>query len=356
MALKRLQVNHFRCIQHADLHICAGDVLISGANGAGKTSLLEAIYCLSRGRSFRSTRTDQLVQFGEKQFQVYGEVGDAQRRDKLGLGAGKGNKSIRINGEDSRSIAALAALLPVDVIDPEIHSLVAEGPDKRRRFVDYGVFHVEQGFLAAWRDYRRALNQRNKALKLRLDDREIDNWDALLAEHGERVATARNQYVQRLNAHIADVAAALLDGTSLQCQLKPGWNDEQPLAEAIREARPRDREIGQTTRGPHRADLLIRFNEQPARQQVSRGQQKLVASTLVLAQCDAVRAETGKPSIVLLDDPAAELDTDALQRLLHRVRQMGTQLVVTALNPDDIDLGDNVTMFHVEHGEVRKRA
>lgn len=355
MGLQRLAIGDFRCIEQASLSFDGQNALISGLNGAGKTSILETIYCLSRGRSFRGSRLEQLVRSGESHFTLFCELQSDSASHRLGLEAGRGHKQIRVDGENKKSLAELATLLSVEVIDPEVHGLVSEGPEVRRRFLDYGVFHVEHGFLRAWREYKRALTQRNRALKLGLNDNEIVVWDQLLVESGNLVTTSRQQYVESLQRNLSASGEVLLPGAELKCQYRTGWDSTQTLEQALFQAKNRDRELGVTSRGPHRADLILEFAGARARQRVSRGQQKLLASALVLSQCQSIYQATGRRPVLLLDDPAAELDRHSLERLLALVGAMDCQLIVTALLPDSIQVGNDAAVFHVEHGEVSSR-
>lgn len=355
MGLQKLAITNFRCVEHASLAFEGKNALISGLNGAGKTSILESIYCLSRGRSFRGSRLEQLVRSGEPHFTLFCESQSDTVSHRLGLEAGRGHKQIRVDGESSKSLAELATLLSVEVIDPEVHGLVSEGPEVRRRFMDYGVFHVEHGFLRAWREYKRALTQRNRALKLGLGENEIAVWDQLLVENGNLVTRSRKQYVLSLQRNLSESGEVLLPGADPKCVYRQGWDASQSFEQALAQARERDRELGVTSRGPHRADLILEFAGVRARQRVSRGQQKLLASALVLSQCQSIYQATDRRPVLLLDDPAAELDPDSLGRLLTLVRGMECQLIVTALLPNSIDVGDESALFHVEQGQVSSR-
>lgn len=355
MSLDSLGVEEFRCIEKAELALHERCNLISGENASGKTSLLEAIFVLGRGRSFRTARTEALIRNGSAAFQLTARVGKEGIARPLGLRFDGEGIEARFAGRSVAGLAELATILPVQAIDPEVHRLIEGGPQERRRFLDWGVFHVERGFVEHWRRYQRALKQRNAALRAGAAPALVRAWDPELIEAGGLVAAARARYVSSLARHVSATAERLLGG-SLELSLLQGWSGERSLEEAIETSWPRDRERGLTHSGPHRADLSIRFERNPARDRVSRGQQKLAAAALLLGQLRSDAEQGSDVAALLVDDPAAELDSANLERLLREVVSLPAQLFVTALDPANATLEALPAghRFHVEHGEVRR--
>jgi DNA replication and repair protein RecF len=259
----------------------------------------------------------------------------------------------RAAGNRIGSLAELATILPVQAIDPEVHRLVEEGPQERRRYLDWGVFHVEPRFVEQWRRYQRALKQRNAALRAEAPEQVVRAWDPELLESGRALAESRRNYFTLLQPHVDAVGQRLL-GTTIDLSLSDGWLAGTELAEAVAQSWPRDRERGTTHAGPHRADLSIRVGGDLAKHRVSRGQQKLTAAALLLGQlrCDE---SLGSPTAALLvDDPAAELDSANLDRLISVVLELPGQLFVTALDPT-MPAFQRLPVsrrFHVEHGKI----
>jgi DNA replication and repair protein RecF len=322
-----------------------------GANGAGKTSLLEAVFFLGRGRSFRTRQARTLITYGEPGLAVYGDVDDGAARARRIGAAFKDRRLERRVDAAPASGTEIAEILPVQMIGPDSHRLVEGGPSERRRFLDWGVFHVEHSYLEAWQRYRRVLGQRNAAL-LRGGDAasELRVWTDALVEAGQEVGRSRSAYVERLAPRVDEHARALL-GQTVSVEYRPGWRADLSLLEALDASLARDRSLGHTEPGPHRADLLLHFGGHRVHDEASRGQQKLVAAALVLAQ-ESVLAETAASRTVLLvDDPAAELDSTAFGRMLERLSKVRSQLLFTGLAPLDSD--PRTAMFHVEHGQVR---
>jgi DNA replication and repair protein RecF len=355
MALRRVQVTDFRCLHRADLDFDPNFTLISGPNASGKTSLLEAVYVLGRGRSFRTRRLEPLIRSGAERMLVVGEAELPERRVTLGVEGSPDGLRARVGGERVASLTELAWVLPVQVIDPEIHRLIEEGPNRRRRFLDWGVFHVEHSFVEHWQRYKQALRQRNAALKARQSRPAVTVWDVELVRYGELISEARQRYVEQLAPVAASVAARLLD-LELVIAYRPGWAAGIGLSTALEGSFARDLDLGATQVGPHRADLVIRLQGAGVRDRVSRGQQKLLAAVLLLSQIKLFPKDSRTRPTLLLDDPAAELDSVHLRALLDEVRSQPLQLVVTTLQATQAELavfGAPGRRFEIEAGEVR---
>ena len=352
MALTWLQVEQFRCIERVELELDSRFNLFVGPNASGKTSLLEAMYFLGRGRSFRTRRLEALVRQGARSFVIVGRVGGPTKQMTVGVRGARGGTEIRLGGRAAESVAELAEHFPPQVIDPEVHKLLEEGPGRRRRFLDWGVFHVEPLFLPTWQRYHRALRQRNAALKQGLGQSAVAVWMPELAEAGELLARQRAEYVERLEGPVARLGERLL-GQAASLVYHRGWGDGVSLEDAVAKDWERDRRLGATQHGPHRGDVAVKVAGQAAKDRISRGQQKLLAAALTLAQVVVPEEQQGGRSALLLDDPAAELDSEGLARLLECVGELPVQLLVTSLREDVPGLPSSGRRFHVEQGQVR---
>ena len=353
MWLERVRISGVRCLEEVELSLDPHKNYFFGPNGAGKTSLLEAIHLLGRGRSFRTRETKRLIQRGREGLSVFGETQDTGgRMRRIGVQLTGGRLTGRVDGVTCESIAELARILPVHVIDPRLHQLVEAGPSERRRFLDGGVFHVEHSYLASWRLYRRLLGQRNAALKAHATDAELKAWTEPLLDAAASVHAARSRYVAGLEALLEGLGQRLL-GAQISADYRPGWRRDMDLAEALRESRQKDREAGFTQVGPHRADLRLRFDRGDIKDVASRGQQKLVAAALVIGQARLFEESTGQEGVLLVDDAAAELDSAALARLLSEIEVLRSQLVLTGLDRGALKATDGFPVFHVEQGKVR---
>jgi DNA replication and repair protein RecF len=353
--LTELTVENVRCIEHAELSLHPGRNLIWGSNGSGKTSLLEAMFLLGRGRSFRTRNSDRLIRHGADRLLVFGRT-DAGREDERGLTHAIGIEVQRRDGTRARvdaasvdSLAELSRVFPVQIIDPGVHKLIEEGARRRRRWLDWAVFHVEPRFGDWWVRYGRAVRQRNAAL--RQPGASTQPWDPEVAALGEKISDARRTVLEQLIPHWRELAAGL-DCPAGELQYFRGWGAQHTLAEALEASRGRDESRGLTQVGPHRADVLIRSSGKLAREVLSRGQQKLVAVALTLAQMRLMQVLSGTTPTLLLDDPAAELDSEHLAHFVRQIAPIGCQLVITSLQPETLAFGAPDRVFHVEQGRV----
>lgn len=355
--LTHLAISDFRNIEGAALEPAGGFNVFWGPNGSGKTSILEAVSLLATGRSFRQARIGALVRQGADRLQVVGVCRSAGVDQTIGLAHDGRSRRLRFEGREQRGVAAVAKALPVRGITPEVHDLVQGGPETRRRFLDWGLFHVEHGFHPVWQRFRHALEQRNRLLKDGHGGATLDTWDDAVAHYGEELHAYRAEYVARLVPRVSGVARALLPELEIGAAYRAGWAGDLGLAEALGAARERDRQLGRTTVGPHRGDLELYAAGARAADAISRGQEKLLAVSLIIAQLEVHFEATGAPCVLLFDDPASELDAERRGWLWRRLDALGTQVWLTATEADDLALEDAVIsaphqMFHVEHGRI----
>jgi DNA replication and repair protein RecF len=350
VSLATLRIKNLRCLGEAELHFGPRLNLIHGFNGSGKTSILEAAFLAGRGRSFRTRHTEVLISRGQSALQVFAQTADPTHR--IGFEYRREEAyTARLDGEDVRSLAQLPGAFFVEAIDPEVHRLVEGAPGERRRWLDWGVFHVEQGFLDNWLRFSRALRQRNAALK---SGQDASVWDVELALHGEQVSSARSQWFEATKPHLHETIYRLA-GLEVEVSYFRGWAADRTLAQALLDGIDRDRQRGSTLTGPQRADVHLKVGGKAARESLSRGQQKLVAAAMVLAMLQRLREQQTTPPTLLLDDPAAELDTHRLQLLVSLVSELNCQLLITSLDPRLQLFGQPERVFHVEQGRVVSR-
>ena len=347
--IRRFKASNFRCIESADLSFSPGFNLIYGENASGKTSLLEALAYLGRGKSFRGASTSDLLRHGEQEFVLFGESEGRSGTHRIGVRNSREGLEVRVDGSGEGGAGALASALPLQLIDPEVHNLVAGGPEMRRRFLDWIAFHVEHDHLETWRRFRRALRQRNAALKARAGIAAMRSWNAEFVDVSQRLDASRRRALDIALETLEEYGLALL-GTEIGFEYQQGWNREKSLDAVLEEGAERERQQGTTQYGPHRADMKIQYDERQARKLVSRGQQKLLASAMVLAATETAQSALERPLLLLLDDPAAELDGNALQRLMDAIAGLGCQVVATSLQRGSLDVPEGAAVFHVEHG------
>ena len=352
MSLWRMQVTDFRCLHQAEVEYDPKFTLVSGPNASGKTSLLEAIYVLGRGRSFRTRRLDHLIRSGSERMVIFGEIDIGERHLALGVEGSADGLRAKVAGEKAGSLAELASVFPVQIIDPEVHRLIEEGPSRRRRFMDWGVFHVEPQFVRHWQSYHQVLKQRNAALRRGEPRPVVCAWDADLIRYGELLSGARTRYVDQLIAQARPLGREMLE-MELDLGYRLGWARNFGLQEALELSWAQDQESGSTQVGPQRAELVIRLDGMGVKDRISRGQQKLLAAALLIAQLKLFPDDAPIQPTLLLDDPAAELDDVRLAGLIEQVRQQHVQLIVTTLHSEFAAFGRPGRRYRLDGGVVK---
>lgn len=354
MSINRLIIRDFRNIDHAELAPAPGFNFLIGANGSGKTSILEAIYTLGHGRAFRSIQTARVVQHEKSAFVLYGRL-SGEHQQNLGLSKDRsGATQVRIDGTDGHRIAELAQLLPMQLITPEGFTLLTGGPKYRRAYIDWGCFHRYPGFFSAWNTLRRLLKQRNAALRQVNHYQQLRPWDQELIPLAQQISEWRAEYSQAIAVEIQATCREFLPEYSLQFSYLRGWEKESDYAELLARQFERDRALTYTTSGPHKADFRIRAAGTPVEDLLSRGQLKLLMCALRLAQGEYLTQLSGRQCIYLIDDFASELDEYRRKLLSERLKATAAQVFVSAISLEHvIDMNDEKgKMFSVEKGKI----
>jgi len=351
MYLRRLRAVQLRNLINVDLELSPQCNLICGQNGSGKTSLLEAIYLLARAKSFRTNRLSRLAHFSEKAFSVNGEIEHDHGVHKLKARYEARELKLMDGEEIIKRSSDLATLLPLTLVSTDSHKLFTDGPKQRRKFIDWGVFHVKPPFLDAWRAYCRALGQRNALLRHERIDT-VSSWNHELERMAVEIDAWRSDYIAALIAHFLPMLRSLVDLPDLSIEYKRGWPSDIALSDYLLVNQNRDLRLGYTRDGPHTADLAIKVSGVPVQECASRGQQKLIISALYLAQAALFSEQLDKTCLVLVDDLPAELDAERRSYLLSLLSSLKAQVFITAIDGRDIDLNafSQHKVFHVKQG------
>ncbi|WP_353219596.1 DNA replication/repair protein RecF [Salinisphaera sp. S4-8] len=356
MHLTRLRLHDFRCFEAAEIQPEPTINVITGDNASGKTTLLEAIYFLGRGQSFRQSGPRPAIRAGADAFTVTGEIAVPDgRAHRLGVSRDKRGIRYRKDGEADTSRIDLINTLPLQMVDPNVHRLLEQGPRYRRHFLDWGVFHVEHAFFPAWRRFRRALKQRNRALKARLPKPDIIVWDAELVRAAEIVDASRRAYIDHLYENLPSRTARLLGNEPVILDYDCGWRGDHGYGAALAAGLDQDLRAGFTQQGPHRADLRVSIASAFARDWVSRGQQKILTTAMLLTQAQLLYVRRHVRPVLLIDDMAAELGRRYREVLAEEIAALGGQCFLTFLEPGLVpEAVRGGAMFHVEHGVVTR--
>jgi DNA replication and repair protein RecF len=365
MHLQRLAITGLRNLDAVDIALLPGANFFYGANGSGKTSILEAIYLLSRGRSFRTRNLRSVINYHQKDCTCFGALMDENGSGAIPIGVNRnsdGDFTFRIAGEQVRTASQLSELLPVQLLNSDSFQLVDGSPVHRRGFLDWGVFHVEHDYRHLWARFQRCLKHRNSLLRHgRIDPLHLAVWDKEFVQVSEQIAELRSQYLDELLPVFADIGSQLGVVEGLKLNTTAGWDRTVGLETLLQEGLERDRKVGHTQAGPHRADIRIQVEGKPAAELLSRGQAKILVIALKIAQGFLLKQNRGRQCIYLLDDLPAELDASHRHKVGALLQKMGVQVMITGVDRTDLEASwpesngaDRlVRVFHVEHGRVQ---
>jgi len=351
LRIKSLSIENLRNLERAEILPHPRLNVFFGGNGAGKTSILESVVVLSRGRSFRTTQASELIGRYGKLFRIYAEtVSQDQVIRKQGLERSKNHWRARKDGQDLAQLSQLTRVLPVVLMEPNSHLLVSGAPEIRRKYLDWGLFHVEHEFLDTYRRFAKILKQRNAALRFR-QDKVLDSIDQVFCELGMHLDDMRKTYCIGVAQHVQALLEQLspdLEGFSLE--YNQGWT-RQTLKESLVDNRASDTLRGATGSGPHRGDISLLVHDAPAKTLLSRGEQKILAAALLLAQA-AILSKNGEKPMILLDDLASEFDQAHFENVLERALDIGSQVWLTGI--EKCRIAEEQKVFHVERGRVQE--
>ena len=356
----RFDIADFRNFGEAKLHPhLNGFNFLYGDNGSGKTSLIEAMYYLCRGRSFRSSTNNSIIHHSANKFSLFAKiVTKNQQVIPIGLERQRhGEAKIQVAGNSGASLAELAQLMPALLINSHCYHLLDAGPVFRRKYLDWGAFYLTEDFLRIWKRYERVLKQRNAALRQRASKKELLVWSEELITSGVQLDTLRQRFFQQLLPFLKETLIALIELPGLTLSYQRGWSGALSYEKAIQQSMDKDIYAGYTQLGPHRADFKIMMDEHPAKDILSRGQQKLFVCAMMVAQGALLQQCINRKPIYLIDDLPSELDSVSRSRLIALLTNQKVQVFLTAVERGLLEgllTKIPAKMFHVEHGEVKE--
>ena len=355
--LAHLTIHNFRNIMTATFDCCAGLHMISGDNGSGKTSLLEAIYYLGWGRSFRTASPQHLIRQTEQQFSIVAHLTDPTI--VIGVERDQDKTQWRVAERNITAITELMFLFPVRLLDAHSHALLEAGPLMRRQYLDWGIFYQSTNFLSCWRQFTHALKQRNILLRGNPAAKELAAWTAIFIQHGMMLDQIRREYVMRLVPILLHTIAELFGDLPIKIDYQPGWRTDTGLAETLERYHAIEYRYGYTLYGPQRADLVMSLLHGSVKQLLSRGQQKLLVYAMIIAQGILLLHTTQQHVIYLIDDLPAELDRQQQYKVINLLAKQQAQIFMATTEWHMLDdyqrilQSKPVKMFHVKHGNIQ---
>jgi len=357
MSVTRLYIKDFRNLSEQVVDFNEELNFLIGDNGSGKSSLLESLFFISHGKSFRTTKSESLVAIEKEHFTI--NVKDSES-NVIGLNKSLNDAavSIKINGEKKYRLSELAKQIAVQVITPESFKLFFGGAKERRRFLDLGLFHVKHDFQNQWKTFSRLLKQRNACLRNGESQETLTYWTQEFCTACEAVSDLREQYVIKLRQELTTWLDILLPDIcdDIELQYYPGWNQKKSLSAVLADSFDKERKQGFSYAGAQKFDFRFLIEKQPLDIKLSRGQQKLFLLALTFAQSKLMKEVTPIKPVLLIDDVGAELDDNSRTVLANAIKELKCQVIMTAI--DDNALApmfkndNNYKMFHVKHGEI----
>lgn len=341
--------------------------LLIGPNAQGKTSVLEALYCLSTTRSFRAVADEEMIAFGSSEASLEGVFAREEGTDLLRLDYRRGRgKALFINGKKQVRLSSALGRLPAVVFSPDDLFLIKGGPSLRRRFLNQALLQVDPVYLAELQQYERVLRQRNALLKRKgnCPEKELASWDGPLAAHGAALLVRRAEAVERLATHAGGALQDLTGGAEkLEVVYLPGVpvagsvsETEHRMLEKLKQARAEEKARGLSVVGPHRDDLSLDVNSHPLKKFGSQGQQRTAALALKLAELALLTEGAHTQPLILFDDVMSELDNRRQAFFLERLRS-GGQAVLTGTQAGDFAAAvKDARLFAVGNGRAEMQS
>ena len=361
MIIDKLTLRNFRNYEETVLTPHEGVNLFFGANGSGKTNLLEAVHYCALGKSHRITGDQSAVRIGES-FAVCGvsvTTGGVRREITVRLVPNELNKKvILVDQKPIRRFSDMMGCLQCVIFSPEDLGLIREGPSMRRRYLDMMISQVNRGYFIALQQYRSGLEQRNALLKnIRATGQNnpgmLDVFEQAMAAPAAVIVAARKKVIAMLAELAADTYRGISgkDGEDFQAAYHSAFRDSENVEEdfmrILKEDREEDLRLGITSDGPHRDDLNLSLNKKNMKVYASQGQIRTAALSLKLAQMKALRAMSGEAPVLLLDDVMSELDKERRMRLVKEISDY--QTFITCTDESDLELEGDRRVYHVSN-------
>lgn len=365
MRLQSLSIINYKNIREADLIFSPKINCFIGRNGMGKTNLLDAIYYLSFCKSHSNSVDSQNIRHEADFFVIQGKYQRGESTEDIYCGMKrKQKKQFRRNKKDYERLSDHIGLLPLVLVSPDDTTLIAEGSDERRKFIDGVISQYNRTYLSELIQYNNALKQRNALLKLEtpVDESLFDIWEEQMSLHGQYIHACRRKFIDEFIPIFQDFYAFISGGNEQISLAYLSQHDKYDVGKHIKETRSRDRILGYSTCGIHKDELEMLLDGYPIKRVGSQGQNKTYLISLKMAQFNFLKRVHGISPIMLLDDIFDKLDAERVKKIIELVSgDAFGQIFITDTNREHLDrilfqTGKEVSLFVVENGEVTQPA
>ncbi|MEG2246952.1 MAG: DNA replication/repair protein RecF [Peptostreptococcaceae bacterium] len=363
MRLKNLQLVNYRNYDNLHLEFNKRVNLLIGKNGQGKTNIVESIYMLAFGKSFRTSKDKEIVKFNSENLYVGGNFSTQHTNGLIEIAIGKNKKGIKVNKIHVQKIHELLGNINVVIFSPEDLRLVKEGPKERRLFIDKEISQIMPKYYNYLTSYNKTLFQRNQLLKSKYIDKNLlDVYDESLAKYGSYIYILRRDFIKKVARISKDIHGNLTNGIeklSITYKNQININDEDTIdsiynkfLEKLLSNREHDIEMRTTKYGLHKDDLNIFINELDVRLYGSQGQQRTASISLKLSEIELINNEVGEYPILILDDVFSELDETRQKLLVDNLSLVQMFITTAEVSHKNIFDRNNTTIFNIKQGSV----
>ena len=355
MYINKLKLKNFRNYDEAEIEFCPGKNIIYGLNGQGKTNIIEALYFLQSGRSYRCTKEKETIKFGCSYAKIEAEFEKDEIKNNI-LFFISDKKSVKLNGINIDRLSEIIGNINLVIFTPDHLNLIKEGPSVRRNFLDSFISQLKPTYFKNLIAYYKVLKQRNNILKSKNKNMlsTISVWNEKLAELSVNICEMRRATIDKINENINNVTGPA-EEESLKLLYLPGikgeFNNKENIIAQLEGSIDRDLEYGMTMTGPHRDDFEIFMNEENIKKYGSQGQQRSCVLKLKLAECEIIKEKTGQMPPILLDDILSELDENRRHLFIENIKN--TQVIITCTDKEFLK-GMEGFYFRVEKGKIKK--
>ena len=363
MRLKTLQLVNFR--NYDNLHINFNEKvnLLIGRNGQGKTNIVESIYMLSFGKSFRTNKDKEIIKFEKENLYVGGSFNKYNSDYLIEIAIGKNKKGIKVNKIHIQKMYELLGNLNVVIFSPEDLRLVKDGPKERRSFIDKEISQIMPKYYNYLTNYNKILIQRNKLLKGKfIDENLLDVYDESLVRYGSYIYILRRDFIKKIANISMEMHKRLTDNIEdlvINYKNQINVSDEDTIEtvynkffEKLFSSRQHDIETRTTRYGIHKDDLNIYINDLDVRLYGSQGQQRTASISMKLSEVELIKNEVGEYPILILDDVFSELDETRQRLLIENLSQVQMFITTAEVSHKKIFNKSNTTIFNISKGNV----
>jgi DNA replication and repair protein recF len=353
MYINKIKLLNFRNYEEQEILLNPSINIFYGDNAQGKTNIIEAIFLCAIGKSFRTSKDKEMINFNKENASVYIEYKKVDREGNIKIEIDN-KKNIYINGIKIKKLSELLGKINIVIFTPDDIQILKEGPQKRRRFLDIMIGQLRPNYVHILNLYNKTLEQRNNYLKqIKIENKPeemLEIWDEKLAEYGEKIFLYRNEFIEKLKEKINDIHSEITENKEiLKIEYESDCKNKDEYLKLLKERRKLDIIKGFSTKGVHRDDFVIYINNELVNIYGSQGQNRTVILSLKIAEMQVIYDEIGEYPILLLDDFMSELDEKRRKNFLEKIENK--QVIITCTDKIE-NINNEFKLFKVKKGVI----